>query len=412
MSGQTPADATATGATPPAGEPTGPVIPPAGEPTGPAGGSTGAATPSADGGPRRRVDVTLGTHLDGRRPPALALCEELMDEVGSISHLARYRTGTCDFALDAGEPHGPHGPLGLTTDERQLIGRDVVHVMADLDDQLRPACSGDLVRLLLHTERGALFSLSVLREQFLVALAWSSGAPGQLPPDDPAVRAADIELAGLANRLREAVSQQPTDYGGWLGLTEPTLSSGMRDVRPPSGSSVTPLTPDDSGPTQSPPDTGPPAVVAPPPKPRPAPGSVSGAGRTTTQSAAAICRRHLGVDDLHYVAVCRAGRIETAEDILDDPRLDRFFDDITPHRRRHFYGLLGQRIDVHLRTLVRATHLALGSRVRRLVLDVEQGALFCYPVGLDRYLLAVTLDQHLVWAADDRAALLARRLGE
>ncbi|MEU4569348.1 hypothetical protein [Micromonospora sp. NPDC023956] len=386
MSGQTPADATAAGGTPPADRPA------------PAG-ATAPAAPGRDA-PRRRVDVTLGTHLGDRRPPALRFCEELMDEVGSISHLARYRTGTCDFALDAWEPVGPRGPLGLTADERQLIGRDVTHVMTELDDQLRPAGSGDLVRLLLHTDRGALFSLSVLREQFLVALGWSSGTPDQLPPQDPAVRAADIELAGLANRLREAVSQQPTDYGGWLGLHEQVLSSGIRDIRPSSVTSAIPP------PRETPPDPG--SSVGVPPVPRPVLSSRLG---RSTPDLAATCRRHVSVEDLHYVAVCRAGRVEATEDVLDDPRLVRFFDDVTPQRRRHFYALLGQRVDVHLRTLVRATHLALGSRVRRLVLDVEQGALFCYPVGLDRYLLAITLDQHLVWAADDRAAQLARRLG-
>ncbi|BCL15762.1 hypothetical protein [Micromonospora sagamiensis] len=386
MSGQTPADAPATGTTPPADRPA-----PSGAP----------ATPGGDA-PRRRVTVTLGTHLGDRRPPSLGLCGELMEEVGSISHLARYRTGTCDFALDAWEPAGPHGPLGLTVDERQLIGRDVVHVMTDLDDQLRPVCSGDLVRLLLHTERGALFSLSVLREQFLVALGWSSGTPDQLPPQDPSVRAADIELAELANRMREMVSQQRTDYGGWLGLNEPLLNSGIRDVRPSSGPPASPVDPDDAAPEDAAlAETGS-SVGVPPTRRR--------VGRPAPDQLAATCRRHLSVDDLHYVAVCRAGRVEAAEDVLDDPRLTRFFDDITPQRRRHLYALLGQRIDVHLRTLVRATHLALGSRVRRLVLDVEQGSLFCYPVGLDRYLLGVTLDQHLVWAADEKAARLARRL--
>ncbi|OZV83141.1 hypothetical protein CA850_06505 [Micromonospora echinospora] len=385
MSGQTPADATATGTTPPVDRPT----------------PSAAAEPAAAHGdaPRRRVSVTLGTHLGDRRPPSLGACEELMNEVGSISHLARYRTGTCDFALDAWEPAGPHGPLGLTADERQLIGRDVVHVMTDLDDQLRPARTGDLVRLLLHTDRGALFGLSVLREQFLVALGWSSGTRDELPPQDPAVRAADIELAGLANRMRETVSQQPTDYGGWLGLNEPTLSSGIRDIRPSSGPPATPVTP---VPTQTPADGRPPGGTSPVSRPGAVP---------STSSPAVTCRRHLSVEDLHYVALCRAGRVEVTEDILDDPGLARFFDDVTPRGRRQFYALLGQRIDVHLRTLVRATHLALGSRVRRLVLDVEQGALFCYPVGLDRYLLAVTLDQHLVWAADDKAAQLAHQLG-
>ncbi|WDZ86927.1 hypothetical protein [Micromonospora cathayae] len=360
--------------------------------------SAGTATAAA-GPPDRRITVTVGSHLGDRRPAALRLCRELMEEVGSVAHLARYHTGSCDFALDAAQPHGPAGPLAVTADERQLIGRDVVHVMADLDEQLRPPRTGDLVRLLLHTDRGALFCLSVLREQFLVALAWSSGAVDPLPTRDPAVRAADMELSALANRLRESVSQQPVNYGGWLGPSGTTLTSGVRELRPRSGPPATPEDPVTAG-------------VDPPPRPRAADGRPyrPGAG-DPPGTLTATCRRYLDVGDLHYAAVCRAGQIEATADVLDDPRLDRFFDDTTPERRRAFYHLLGQRIDVHLRTLVRAVHLALGSRVRRLVLDVEQGALYCYPVGLDRYLLGVTLDQHLVWAADEKAARLARRLG-
>ncbi|WP_320065971.1 hypothetical protein [Micromonospora sp. RTGN7] len=331
---------------------------------------------AADGTEERRIDVALGGHLDGRWPAALDRCVELMREVPGIAHLGRYTNGVCDFALDTDPAPAATGVAGLAPEERQLVDRDVVHVTTDLDAQLRPARSGDLIRVVLHTALGTLFTLQVRREQHLVCVSGPDELPGPLPPREAAARAADVGLSQLANQLREAVSQQPTDYGGWLSVDE-----------------VAPDRPDPAD-----------AVV-----------QAAGGPRTWAEAEsyaglAATCAGRLGADDLHYAAVCRAGRVEATADLLDDPRLARFFDDITPARRRDFYAMVGQRIDVLLRSLVRAAHPVIGSRVRRLVLDVEEGALYCYPVGLDRYLLGVTLDQHRVWAADEKAAQLSRDL--
>ncbi|MGW1060943.1 hypothetical protein [Micromonospora rubida] len=324
----------------------------------------------------RRIGVALGGHLDGRRPAAVDGCEELMRGVTGIAHLGRYTNGVCDFALDVDPAPAATGGTGLAPEERQLVDRDVVHVTTDLDAQLRPARSGDLIRVVLHTALGALFTLQVRREQHLVCVSRPDDPPGPLPPREEGVRAADVGLSRLANQLREAVSQQPTDYGGWLNV---------------------------DGAAPDPPD---PADVAAPAVARPR----TWAGDESYAGLAAVCAGRLGADDLHYAAVCRHGRVEATADLLDDPRLARFFDDITPARRRDFYALVGQRIDVLLRALVRAAHPVVGSRVRRLVLDVEEGALYCYPVGLDRYLLGVTLDQRRVWAADEKAAQLSRDL--
>ncbi|TDC01209.1 hypothetical protein E1091_03265 [Micromonospora fluostatini] len=325
----------------------------------------------------RRIVVTLGSHLEGRPPGVLPACEELMREVPGIVHLARYSTGVCDFALDADA--APGGPDPLPSEERQLVGRDVVHVMTDLDVQLRPARSGDLIRTVLHTARGVIFALQVRREQYLVAMTRPAAPESGPPPGQPDVRAADVGLSELANRLREAVSQQPTNYGGWLTVPVPVPEA--------EGGAA-----------------GPDEAAAGPVRPR------TWTADPTYAGLAAICRDHLDPDDLHYAAVCRPGRVEASADLLDDDRLERFADGTGSGRRRAFYGLVGQRIDVLLRTVVRAAYPAIGSRVRRLVLDVEEGALYCYPIGLDRYLLAVTLDQSRVAAADDRAALLSGEL--
>ncbi|GAB3064459.1 hypothetical protein [Micromonospora schwarzwaldensis] len=320
----------------------------------------------------RRIDVMLAEHVR-ERPAAVDACERLMRSLPGLLHLARYRTGVCDFALDAPAPVA--GPHELDADERQLVDRDVVHAMTTLGGVLRPARSGDLIRVVLHTARGALFALQLSREQHLVGVVRAEEPADEPPPRQPAVRAADIGLFRLANEEHAAVGQQPTNYGGWL--TPASTASGH---------------PGPSGPPAA--DLGPRTWVR----------DESYAG------LAARCAGQVHAEGLHYVAVCRPGRLEATADVLDDRRLDGFFADVSPGRRRAFYAQLAQRVDELLRAVVRSAYPAIGSRVRRLVLDVEQGAFFCYPVGLDRYLLAVTLDQDRVAEGDERAAVFGAEL--
>ncbi|MER7168250.1 hypothetical protein ABT336_19550 [Micromonospora sp. NPDC000207] len=330
-----------------------------------------AGTPQSAGRP---VAVVLGSHLDGRRPGAVDACDDLMREVPAVVHLARYSTGVCDFALDSA-PHTVDSTT-LSAEERQLVDRDVVHVMTYLDAQLRPARSGNLLRIVLHTVRGALFVLQVRREQYLVAMVHPEGVPAAgAEPGPSGVQAADVALSRLANRLRNATSQPALDYGGWLrfGVLADAVEHGeTRTTKTPRARMW--------------------------------------AVDSSYADLATICRDHLDPQSLHYAAVCRPGQVEATADLLDDDRLEPFADTIGPGRRRAFYGLVGQQIDVLLRMVVRAAHPALGSRVRRLVLDVEEGALYCYPVGLDRYLFAVTLAQEGIASSDERVALLSREL--
>lgn len=327
------------------------------------------------GSPTTQVTVTVGAHLGDRPPPAMRLCEELVARLPALAHLARYTAGTGDFAVDlAGASPSPA--------QRQLIGRDVVYAMVGLDAQLRGARSGDLVRLLLHTDRGALIGLAVLREQYLVALTWPDETLGVSGEAAEAVRQVDAELSGLANQLRRAVSQRPADYGGWLELSDEERASIVRAAAVSEATSVD--------------ADGMPARVW--------------ARTAAAESLAIICRRHLSVDGLHFVAVCRPGEVLATADVLDSPRLERFFDGTSAEARRDFYTLFGQRLDVQLRALIRAAHPALGARVHRLVLDVEQGEIYCLPLSVDRYLLAVTLDQHRVQTAEKQALALRRAL--
>ncbi|MER7458258.1 hypothetical protein [Micromonospora sp. NPDC126480] len=333
------------------------------------------ADPTTDDGRVRSVSVTVGSHLADRPPAALGLCEDLVAGSPTLAHLARYTSGTCDFAVDADGP-------GPSVAERQLIGRDVVYAMVALDAQLRGARSGDLVRLLLHTERGALIGLAVLREQYLIALTWPDTALGAPDEAVEAVRHTDAALSALANQLRRAVSQRPADYGGWLELTDAERAAIVRSAPAATRSSL------DAG--------GLPARTW--------------ALNDTVESLTAVCRQYLSVDGLHFAAVCRPGEVLATADVLDDPRLVAFFDGTSPEARRNFYAALGRRADVQLRTLIRAAHPAVGAEVRRLVLDVEQGEIYCLPLAAEHYLIAATLDQHRVRAAEEQALALGRAL--
>jgi hypothetical protein len=85
---------------------------------------------------------------------------------------------------------------------------------------------------------------------------------------------------------------------------------------------------------------------------------------------------------------------------------------MTVDARRKFYNDFAMELSNVVSTLGRLTRSSVGGRLFRLVLDVEQGAIFYYRLRVNDYLVGVTLDQDQVHVADDKMALLARRSQE
>ncbi|GAB2960392.1 hypothetical protein GCM10027280_56520 [Micromonospora polyrhachis] len=340
-----------------------------------------------DGPDSARLVEYLGAHYGPGHQRAFELCRQSLGDSRDLVHLAQYTAGVGDFTVDRIDGSGDGGPSEGTLDDYRSAGRNLVHDMADLDEELQQVQSGDLIRLVVHADQAALFGFSVLRNRFLVGLAHTP-PPGVEPcpaPRVPAIRAADIEVSALANRLRAVVSQRPTDYGGWLWLSE-------RDLVEPAALAA---------PSNSP--GNPPTEVRDPDLAE---------DDEDVQHRIARCRDALDVEDLHFAAVCRYGAVSFSVDVLGDDRLSPFFDSITVAQRRRFYRDFGARIESRLRGLLRSVYPVVGRRLARAVFDVEQGALYCYPIRPGEFLLGVTLDQNRVGSADDKVARLARDLGD
>jgi hypothetical protein len=311
----------------------------------------------------------------------LRACREALLADRGLEHLAHYTGGVLDFAVDV-LAHGASSP-GLPEEQtearREVLRRTGAHLvfrMGQLDRRLRNLRSGALIRLVVHGERGSVFGNLVLQEQHLMAFAHDpepAAAGATALTRQPYVRSADRAASELATRLRELVSQTTLNPGGWL--TAPTDGSGELS---PSGAGV---------------DTAAGAVT------RGAPGDTMD-----------LLRGIVRADTVQYAAYHRYGEQLCAADVLDDPSITSFFDRlISPEDRRGLYDRLGADLGMLALQLGGDTEDTLGE-VRRFVLDVEQGAIYCYRLRNNDHLVGVTIDQNRVSQADDALAGIALTL--
>ncbi|WP_020524624.1 hypothetical protein [Catelliglobosispora koreensis] len=130
------------------------------------------------------------------------------------------------------------------------------------------------------------------------------------------------------------------------------------------------------------------------------------------------CKAALSVERLHYVALYeppdsepdgapqRIFSVDTFEQARYRVR------QLTAHQRRELYQAQGAQV-IELRRALdqQLGHLHTGTLVR-LVLDVEQGAIYYYEISRNpsRHLIAVTLDQDHVYTTDAELELLKGRL--
>ena len=122
----------------------------------------------------------------------------------------------------------------------------------------------------------------------------------------------------------------------------------------------------------------------------------------------AACRAALDVAHLHYVGWVKNRDVVYAADVLDAPALHRFFPDIaiTPAVRREFYGRLARLLSRMFPELTGWIEPVAGDPLHRLVLDVEEGAVYYYRQEPGQFLIGVTLNQERVHQADDAMAKL------
>jgi hypothetical protein len=302
----------------------------------------------------------------------------LLDECAILRYVSHHTHGVLDFEIARGPveevPERP--PQALDPLERvspyrrvaQLIG----YTVEDLDQQVQEARTGNLIRLVIHCSRLAVFCEQVVPGELVVAVARLSSEPAETALSKiPQVRNADRAVSDLVEGLRELLSQEPQNLGGWL-------TSQSTD-----------------------PDPG---------RPR---DQLTGPGLITCHGqdrrAADLLADVLDLNGPHFLALYSGQRLRARVDLLDDADLEVFALHLSGSARRRVWTDLGARLNAVLRQLAEALGGSDSGTLRRLVLDVERGAVYLYPIDDETYLVGATLKQRRVSQTDDALAEFVRR---
>ncbi|MEU5692891.1 hypothetical protein [Actinosynnema sp. NPDC020468] len=294
----------------------------------------------------------------------LEACVSAVRKTPALAHVSHYGEGLFNLSADR------LGPDYRGREALRGLGRRLDSFVARVETRLLGARTGLLIRTVLHTASGSLQCNSVVPGQSVVGL--SRGVP---PPDlalsrTPEVLQADRELSALATALRKLVRQLSQNPGGYESEGEtPSLTSLHPPLEPWS--------------------------------------------RTTSDELPAglarACLDAVRAEDLHYVAYCTTDGVGFEADQLAHPSLRSFFVGITVEARRNFYRVFSREL-VDLARRFNQLNAGVGPEgpLLRLVLDVEQGAIYYYRLNPRAYLVGVTIDQEQVTNADHRLADLAR----
>jgi len=330
----------------------------------------------------------------------LETCKEALLEDQGLHHLAYYTGGVLDFAVDVlahilPVPPGDSEALDRRREVFRRVGAQLVYRMVQMTRRLRVLRSGSLIRAVVQTDQGVVFCNQVVGEQCIVVFGLTPESTGWT--GTPVTRlsdtlAEDRAAALLATYLRALMSQTTLNPGGWL------------------------TTPDIGDPDRA----WPPAVRAGQPLPvyrqgtRDEPVYLQGTRdepvyrQGSWDEPADLLRAAVEPDLLHYVAYHQDGHQFCTADVLDHENIAQFFSRlISPADRRSQYDRLGRELGVIVLQMAMDLAPAIGGTISRLVLDVEQGAVYYYRLSNGDYLVGVTVDQDRVSIADDRMARLA-----
>lgn len=323
----------------------------------------------------------LASRVDNDRfSKARFLCREAVQNLQGIQHLAYYVNGVCGFTVDVLADtvrpiDRPASSIESRRSDYKLVGSQLSNIVNDLDRTLQKVRTGALIRTVLHASRGVIYCNSVVPNEYIIGSTFDTSAlpaSGIPLPKLVGAKNMDVAIAELATALRRQLSLQSQDPGSWIS-TKPgdEASSGQRP-RLSTGPDVSPYI------------------------------ESSEDDEVDNLFLAAV-----RPDDLHYLARCHDGEVVFSVDQLGHRRLKSFFTQITVEERRSFYRDFCRQLPVAIWMLGRMVGPAIGARLERVVLDVEQGAIYYYRVRSGEYLVGVTIDQEQVAQADERIARLA-----
>jgi hypothetical protein len=312
------------------------------------------------------ITVSTASHVGDAFSAAIDHCADAVAREAAITHLSHYSQGVHNFSVDRLGEDEP-----WRRDELVALGRRLSFQLSAFERMLRDARTGPLIRMVVQSGSGAAICVASQPGDHLVGVALAPADPDALP-DTPPVRSADIGLSWLANDLRARTRLWSQNPGGWQ----------TADVE---------FAP----------------IIGTVPEPRV---SVRVAAAPEVDRVAAAAVEALSRKHLHFVAYYVDGEVALTADTLAEPDLGSFFTQIHVDVRRRFYLSLSRQLAASAITLNRTITPLPGGRLLRLVLDVEQGAVYYYRLEAGRYLVGVTLDQSGVAHGDLLMAELTQRI--
>lgn len=325
-------------------------------------------------------------HADESFSMAMSLCRQAMLGPSGIHHLAYYAGGVYDFAMDiladvTSDFDRSVGSIESRRSNYERVGCQLSNEVRDLDRTLQALCTGALIRTVLHSSRGVICCNLVVPNEYVVGLSFDAPAPlpSDVPlPELPSAKQLDIDLAQLATALRRQLSLQSLNPGSWIS-PKPARNKTGSDQHP-----EFPAAQDSSL-------------------------YIEG-DKDSNMTELFLAEVH--PEDLHYLAYCRDGEIILSVDQLGHRQLSLYFTQITVEKRRSLYHDFCRQLPVIVGKLGKMVSSAIGGRLDRVVLDVEQGAIYYYRVRTGEYLVGVTIDQGMVAEVDRKVARLTLSLSK
>ncbi|WP_416983341.1 hypothetical protein [Streptomyces sp. T028] len=318
------------------------------------------------------TDTLTESHWTEKRHGRItALCEEEVARTSGIRSMSHYSNGILDFTVMR-HPRAPLSSLvteaGDEDDNESLPTSRLLLCAQDLGAVLRPLGTGELMRTVVVNSRGGLWGGRARPGEFLAATTDLSTAVPDM----------DAAMNRLTTRIRTEIHSLPDEVLGGDEQARPHLASAGAATGPHVDFGIA-AEPDSAYEAQ----------------------------------LRDVWRTHVNTTDLHYAAYYRNWTLVCVGDVFDTDALGPRFMDVSVRTRRTAYRDLSRGLRGHVVRLTDALALvappvAGHAPVDRLVLDVQEGAVYVHWTAADSFLLGVTLDQRQVGNAERRLSGLTQ----
>lgn len=317
-----------------------------------------------------RPELLRESHWDDSRlGPTSRCCMAEFAAAGRLRSIAHFSNNILDFVV---RPEGV-GPQAAEHDEYTVneiegsLGGDLVLWFEERDQTLHQLNTGELMRVVVATPAGGFYCGRVKLRLHLVGITEE--------PDG--ADALDLAMNRLITQIREKVYNLPDEHlGGDRGLPMEPLAPDTEDGF---AFEVGLMALDDT---------------------------------SMEPRLRGLWPRFVNASDLHYAALYHDWSLVCVGDAFDHKQMSPRFMNIEPTRRRALYRDIANRLRSDIARLRDIVRPAPDAPISRLVLDVQEGAIYIHWVGSSTgdFVLGVTLNQLQVDVAERRLRGLVAEL--